>query len=116
MSNRQDIFNAMSGLLCGQQQFVVLGRKRAGWSTFYKTRAGWDFSAGSPRLPVIQWAQSFREPVMVLDAQLDERLRDLRNSPFRSATCIPGWPLWSLRKSRDELRASLIGNSRPGSH
>lgn len=96
MSSRQDIFSSMSGLLSGQQQFVVLGWKRGGWSTFFKTGAGWDFSAGSARLPVIQWAQTSREPVMVLDAQVDERLRDHRYSPFRSAMCIPIVKPWGV--------------------
>ena len=108
MSSRQDIYRAMAGLLSGQQQFVVLGWKRGGWSTFYKTGAGWDFSSGSPRLPVIQWAQTSREPVMVLDAQLDERLRDHRYSPFRSAMCIPivkPWGLAALVLAEEAARA-----------
>ncbi|MFN8608488.1 MAG: hypothetical protein U0931_13205 [Vulcanimicrobiota bacterium] len=96
MSDRQEVFRAMSGQLIGKQQMVVLAWKRGNWTTMHKTGAGWDFSLGSARLVVIQQAQASAEPVMILDSQLDERMRAHSYAPFRSALCIPIIKPWGI--------------------
>ena len=96
MSDRAATLAKMSALLTGKQQFLVTHRKGAGWSTLHKTGAGWDFAAGSARLAVLKEAENKGEVVMVLDAQMDERLREHRYSPFRSALCIPIVKSWGV--------------------
>jgi len=86
----------MAALLSGKQQLVVLALKRGSWISLFKTGAGWDFSAGSPRLFVIKEVQSTAEPMMVLDAQIDDRLKEHRYSPFRSALCLPVVKPWGV--------------------
>lgn len=117
MSERQAIFSAMGGLLSGKQQLVVLALKRGAWSTLHKTGAGWDFSSGSPRLLVIKEAENKREPVMVMDSQVDERLREHRYSPFRSALCLPvvkPWGVAALVFAEEPERAQAFSHRQLG--
>ena len=96
MSDRQAIYSSMAALLSGKQQLVVLALKRGSWETLFKTGSGWDFSSGSPRLSVIKRAEKSREDVMILDAQVDDRLQEHRYSPFRSALCLPIVKPWGV--------------------
>lgn len=96
MSDRQAIYSSMAALLSGKQQVVVLALKRGNWDTLFKTGSGWDFSSGSPRLTVIKMAENSREDVMIMDSQLDDRLKDNRYSPFRSALCLPVVKPWGV--------------------
>jgi hypothetical protein len=117
MSDRQAIFSAMAGLLTGKQQLVVLALKRGSWSTLHKTGAGWDFSSGSPRLLVIKEAEAKREPVMILDSQLDDRMRAHRYSPFRSALCLPvvkPWGVAALVFAEEPERAQAFSHRQLG--
>jgi len=96
MPDRQAIYSSMAALLSGKQQLVVLVLKRGSWDTLFKTGSGWDFSSGSPRLTVIKRAENSREDVMIMDSQVDDRLRDHRYSPFRSALCLPIVKPWGV--------------------
>jgi len=95
MSDRQAIYSSMAALLSGKQQLVVLALKRGSWETLFKTGSGWDFSSGSPRQSVIKTAEKTREDVMIMDAQVDDRLRG-NHSPFRSALCLPIVKPWGV--------------------
>ena len=96
MAEREAIFGELQKLISGDQQVVVLHRKGHRYSTLFKTGAGWEFTAGSARFQVLKESETKREQVMILDAQLDERLASCSNKVFRSALCIPVCRPWGV--------------------